>query len=312
MELKNSSRVSLFSLSGLEDETKETKHFLFSVTLICYLLIVLINLTLILTILQEKSLHEPMYIFLCNLCINALYGTAGFYPKFLSDLLSGHDVISYEGCFLQAFVIYSNVLCDYSILTVMAFDRYVAICRPLQYHSIMTNQAVVKFIVFPWVPPLLCEGVLIFLSQRLNLCGSNIEKFYCANWSIARLSCSSTIVNNVVGYIVIFVYLAHVFFILYSYIKLIRTCLKSTENRRKFMQTCLPHLFSLTNVTVAVFFDVMYSRYGSNNIPQRLRNFLALEFLVIPPLLNPIIYGIQLTKLRHALLRMHKKVNEVT
>ncbi|XP_061072411.1 olfactory receptor 52D1-like [Conger conger] len=310
MALKNTTHFSLFTLSGLQEETKESRYVLFSVTLICYFLIVLINVTLIFTILQEKSLHEPMYIFLCNLCINGLYGTIGFYPKFLYDLLAEDHVISYNGCYLQAFVIYSNVLCDYSILTVMAYDRYVAICRPLEYHSVMTNQAVVKFIVFPWVPPLLCESVSIFLNHRLTLCGASIEKVYCANWSIAKLSCSSNVANNVVGYTVLLVYFVHVVFILYSYVNLIKTCLKSREDRHKFLQTCLPHFFALTNMSIALLFDLLYSRYGSSSIPQGLQNFLAVEFLVIPPLLNPVIYGIQLTKLRYSLLRMHRKVKE--
>ncbi|XP_061072410.1 olfactory receptor 52K1-like [Conger conger] len=306
MMTKNTTNF-VFTLSGFEDETKETKHVIFSVAFICYFLIVFINVTLILTILQDKSLHEPMYFFLCNLCINALYGTMGFYPKFLSDLHSGYNVISYEGCLLQAFVIYSTVVCDYSILAVMAYDRYVAICRPLEYHSIMTNQAVVKFLVLSWFPPLLCQGILIFLIYRLILCRSNIENLFCSNWAIVRLSCYSTTVNNVVGYIEVFVYAGHVIYIITSYVRLIRICLKSTENRSKFM----PHLLALINVTLSILFDAMYSRYGSRNISSGQRYFLAIEFLAFPPLFNPIIYGIQLTKLRHALLGIHRKRNRV-
>ncbi|XP_035240289.1 olfactory receptor 5K1-like [Anguilla rostrata] len=300
--MENSSHASFFSLSGLEDETKETRYVLFTATFITYFLIAFINMVLIVTILQEKSLHEPMYIFLGNLCINALYGTIGFYPKFLYDLISENHVISYAGCFLQIFVIYSSVMCDYSILTVMAYDRYVAICKPLQYHCIMTNQTVVKFIIFSWTPPFLLMSIVIFLSQRLTLCGSHIEKLYCENWSIARLSCFSTTVNNAVGYFIIIVYFGHMLSILYSYVKLIRTCFKSAENRRKFVQTCLPHFLALINVSVALLFDLMYSRYGSRDIPKGLRNFLALEFLIIPPILNPVIYGVQLTKVRKKIL----------
>ncbi|XP_061072409.1 olfactory receptor 52K1-like [Conger conger] len=310
MALKNTTHLSLFTLSGLQDETKESRYVLFSVTLFCYFLIVLINVTLIFIILQEKSLHEPMYIFLCNLCINGLYGTIGFYPKFLYDLLAEDHVISYNGCYLQAFVIYSNFLCDYSILTVMAYDRNVAICRPLEYHSVMTNQ-IVKFVVFPWIPPLFCMGILMFLSHRLTLCGSKIEKLYCANWPIVRLSCSSNTLDSVAGYFVIVVYIIHILFIVYSYINLIRTCLNSTENRGKFLQTCLPHLFSLTNVTIAILFELMHNRYGSRDLPRRLLNFLAMEFLVIPPLLNPLIYGLQLTKIRRTVLGKCRKQNGV-
>ncbi|XP_036393546.1 olfactory receptor 6N1-like [Megalops cyprinoides] len=312
MAIGNVSSVTLFTLSGLEAQTKENKYLLFIFILLYYFLIVFINVTLIFTILRERTLHEPMYLFLCNLCINGLYGTAGFYPKFLSDLLSDHHVISYAGCLLQVFVIYSSVPSDYSILTVMAFDRYLAICRPLEYNSIMTNQTVVKLVIFSWIPPFFCLIVAVLLTHRLTLCGSHIDKLYCDNWSIVKLSCFSTMVNNVVGIVIMVVYFSHMLLILWSYIKLIRTCLTSTEGRRKFMQTCFPHLLTLINVTVALLFDVLYSRYGSSDLQLSLRNFLALEYMIIPPLFNPIIYGIQLTKIRNAVLGNIKKHNSIS
>ena len=311
MELNNATDVSLFTLSGLQDQSKDIKYVIFSVILFCYFLIVVINITLIVTIIQEKSLHEPMYIFLCNLCMNGLYGTSGFYPKFLYDLLSEQHLISYTGCFLQVFVIYHSVKCDFSILAVMAFDRYVAICKPLEYHSIMTWRTIGKLIVICWFPPFVCECTVVFMSKRLTLCGSHIDKLYCENWSIVRLSCYSITLNNMVGYIIILTYVGHVVFIFQSYIELIKTCLKSAEGRHKFMQTCLPHFISLINVTVALLFDLMYTRYGSRDMLQGLRNFMALEFLVIPPILNPLIYGMQVTKVREAVLRIYMKGKSV-
>ncbi|KAM4608663.1 olfactory receptor 4E1-like [Polymixia lowei] len=203
--------------------TVEHRLTLFSLTLLWYLLILLVNVALIVTIIQDKNLHEPMYILLCNLCINALYGTAGFYPKFLLDLLSPH-VISYAACLLQAFVMYSFACGDLSLLSVMAYDRYVAICRPLEYHSVMTRQ------------------------------------------------------------------------------RLFQTCANSVENRRKFMETCVPHLISLVTFLVTIVFDVMYMRFGSKDVHQMLQNFIAIEFLIIPPVMNPLIYGFKLTKIRKRFL----------
>ncbi|XP_048122896.1 olfactory receptor 6N1-like [Alosa alosa] len=118
----------------------------FLLAFVSYILIITVNLTLILTVIMEKSLHEPMYIFLSNLCLNSLYGTVGFYPKCLLDLLSDTHTITYSWCLLQVYVIYSSVLCEISNITVMSFDRYVAICRPLQYHSILTPHAVLKLL----------------------------------------------------------------------------------------------------------------------------------------------------------------------
>ncbi|XP_067307680.1 olfactory receptor 52L1-like [Pseudorasbora parva] len=304
--LENVSSVLVFTLSGL-NETMENRFVFFSFTALFYPLMVFCNVTVIFTIIRNEKLHEPMYVFLCNLCVNGLFGTSGFYPKFMYDLLAQDHVISYIGCLIQIFVIYSYALCDFSTLTVMAYDRYVAICRPLEYHSIMTNQMVLKCILFCWLAPFLCMSVLIILISRLTLCASTIDKLYCEIWAVAKLSCFSTTVNNVFGYIVILSYFGHAVFIFCSYIHLIKKCIKSIEGRHKFMQTCVPHLLSLINVTVALLFDVLYSRYGSKNVPQGVRNFMALEFLLVPPILNPLIYGLNLTTVRQQVMRMFFK-----
>lgn len=245
-----------------------------------------------------------MYIFLGSLCVNGLYGATGFYPRFLSDLLSDVHLISNVGCFAQIFVIYSNAKTDYSILVVMAYDRYVAICRPLEYHSVMSKQNIVLLLGLFWIVPLCCETFVIILSSRLELCGSHIDKVYCENWSVVKLACGSTTVNDIVGLFMILFYFCHALLIASSYMQLVKTTIKTTEGRKKFIHTCLPHLCCLFNVTASLLFDVMYSRYGSVSIPQHVRNFMAIQFLIITPLLNPIIYGLNLTKIRNT-LRMY-------
>ncbi len=305
-QLENESSFLVFKLSGL-NETMENRYVFFSFTALFYPLMFFCNVTVIFTIISHKKLHEPMYLFICNLCVNGLFGTAGFYPKFMYDLLSYDHVISYVGCMIQIFVIYSSALCDFSTLTVMAYDRYVAICRPLEYHSVMTNQRVLQCILFCWLTPFLCMSVLIILIARLTLCGSTIEKLYCEIWAVAKLSCFSTTLNNVFGYIVILAYFGHAVLIFCSYIHLIKKCRKSIESRNKFIQTCVPHLLSLINVTTALLFDVLYSRYGSKNLPQGVRNFMALEFLLMPSILNPLIYGVNLKTVRQQVIRLFFK-----
>ncbi|XP_071382739.1 olfactory receptor 1D2-like [Centroberyx affinis] len=299
--MKNVSVVTLFTLSGL-NYTVEHRVTLFSLTLLCYLIIWIVNVILILTIIVDRSLHEPMYIFLCNLCINGLYGTAGFYPKFLKDLLSPSHVISYAGCLLQSFVIHSSTGGDISILALMAYDRYVAICRPLMYHSFMTKQRVSLLVFFSWVLPLYCMLINTIAVSQYKLCGSHIHKLYCSKWLIGKLACSTYIVSSSIAYFNMFFYFGHIVFIVWSYIYLIRTCVKSQKNRGKFMQTCVPHLISLFIYSVVVLFDVMYTRFGSRNFSQSLQNFIAIEFLLIPPVMNPLIYGLKLTKIRNRFL----------
>ncbi|XP_066556101.1 olfactory receptor 52J3-like [Amia ocellicauda] len=304
--MQNSSNITVFTLHGL-NETASHRYVFFAFTLLAYLLICLLNLTLIITIIIEKTLHEPMYIFLCNLCVNGLYGTAGLYPKLLSDFLSDSHVISYTGCFLQIFVIYSSDVCELTILTLMAYDRYVAICKPLQYHSIMTSLTMSKFLLISWILPICETTIPIFLTIRLPLCRSDINRLYCDTWSVIKLSCVDTTINTVYVYIAILFNLFATLFIIYSYIHIVRACIKSSEERSKFMQTCLPHLISLINFIIANLFDVLYSRYGSMNMPKALHNFMAVEFLLIPPLLNPLIYGLKLSQIHRRVMRVFSR-----
>ncbi|XP_062287293.1 olfactory receptor 6N1-like [Scomber scombrus] len=296
--MTNTSSIVVFSLSGFS-ATVNYRVTLFSLTLLCYCVILLVNVSLILTIILDRNLHEPMYICVCTLCINGLYGTAAFYPRFAFDLLSDIHVISYSGCLLQVFVIYSYATIDYSILALMAYDRYVAICRPLEYHFVMSERRTAVLVSLSWLVPLCAEVLVISLASTLKLCGSNIQKLYCENWSIVKLACSTTIVNDIIGLIFISFYCGHVLFIVCSYMRVVKSALKSTEGRRKFMQTCVPYFLCLLNVTAALLFDVMYSRYGSASVPQSVKNFMAIQFLMIPPILNPFIYGLILTKIRY-------------
>ncbi len=232
------------------------------------------------------------------MCINGVYGASGFYPKILSDLILDSYVISSHMCALQTFVIYSSLLFEFTILTVMSYDRYIAICNPLDYHSKLTKNTCVKLIMFSWIFPKSLLAATVLLSMLRPFCKYHIDKLYCDNWSIVKLSCVSSFVNNVFGYAFTVVFCSFIFFIIVSYIKLIFACKASLENRRKFWQTCLPHIFSLINFTIAMLFDAMYSRYGANDISESLRNFLALELVIVPPIFNPLIYGLNIRAVR--------------
>ncbi|XP_034041936.1 olfactory receptor 49-like [Thalassophryne amazonica] len=280
----NVSVITVFTLTRL-NFTFEEKIALFSFSLLWYLLILLLNGSIIIAIIMDKNLHEPMYIILCNFCINTLYGTVGFYPKFLLDLLSSH-VILCAGCMLQGFVIHSAKACDFSILTLMAYDRYVAICRPLQYHSFMTKQRVFLLVFFFWL---------------VVLCGSHINRIYCVNWMIASLACSPPKVHIAVEYFIIMFYVCHIWLIFISYVYLIRTCLSSKNSWRRFMQTCLPHFICLFIFLFSLLLDLFYMRFGSKDLSQDLSNLMAMEFLFIPPVVYPLIYGLKLTKIRKKL-----------
>ncbi|XP_033990505.1 olfactory receptor 6B2-like [Trematomus bernacchii] len=301
--MDNVSVVKMFILSGL-NETNNYRLTLFTFTLLYYCVIFFLNISLILIIILDENMHEPMYILLCSFCINGLYGTTGFFPKFLLDLLTSSQQISYEGCLLQAFVMYSFACCDLSILAVMAYDRYLAICRPLHYHSVMSKRRLSQLICFSWLTPFCIFSVNVLLTSRLKLCRFKIQRIFCVNWMIVKLACSDadTLSNNIAAYITIVIYVFHGIFTIWTYMHLVKTCVRSKEDRVKFMQTCVPHLTSLVIFILAMFFDLMYMRFGSRDIPQSLQNLIAIEFLLISPVINPLIYGFKLTKIRNRIL----------
>ncbi|XP_049451099.1 olfactory receptor 1P1-like [Epinephelus fuscoguttatus] len=308
--MDNASVVTFFRLSGLNYRMQH-RIILFVLTLLCYSVIWIVDIVVIMTITVDRKLHEPMYIFLCNLCISGLYGTAGFYPKFLMDLLSTTHVISYAGCLLQSFVLHSSSGSDLSILAVMAYDRYVAICHPLMYHSVMTTQRISLLVAFSWLLPLLCMFTNTMTIFQSKLCSSHIPKLYCSNSLIDKLACSASIANTSIAHVNIAIYVVHFFFLLWSYMCLVRTCLTSQQGRKKFMQTCIPHLVSLISFAFAVLFDLMYTRFGSRMSSQGLQNFMAINVFLIPPVLNPLVYGLTLTKIHSRVLGFIQERKEI-
>ncbi|XP_029968205.1 olfactory receptor 6C1-like [Salarias fasciatus] len=301
--IDNVTAVRAFTLLGI-NETMNYRATVFAMTLLYYSVILIVNISLVTIIIFDENLHEPMYILLASFCVNGLYGASGFYPRFLVDLLSSTQDISYEGCLLQAFVMYSFASCELSILAVMAYDRYLAICRPLHYRSLMTKRRLRHLISFSWLTPFCIFSISIILTSRLKLCESQIKRLFCINWLIVQLACADAdmLANNIVSYATIIIYLLHGFFIIWTYMHLIRTCVKSKEDRVKFMQTCVPHVISLLLFLVVMLFDLMYMRFGSRDLHPSTKNFMGMVFLIIPPILNPLIYGFKLGKIRTRIL----------
>ncbi|KAM9820292.1 uncharacterized protein ACB057_000900 [Neosynchiropus ocellatus] len=296
--MENNSQI-VFALHGL-NSTPFQRQVCFSFALAAYVLTIFVNAILVITVCVEAALHQPLYIFLSSLCLNGLLGASSFYPKLLHDLLADAHVVSYVGCLLQMTFTYSYIFCEFCTLTVMAYDRYVAICKPLQYHSVMTTQKVAQLLLFCWTFPVLEALVGMVLTARLPLCGRHIHKLFCTNWEVVKLSCTDTTVNNIYGFVLTVSHAAQAVLILLSYAHLVRASLRSCSDRRKVAQTCLPHLVALLVFTTMLVFDSMFSRYGGKL--QALQNMLAAEYLVVPPLINPIIYGINLQQIRTRVL----------
>ncbi|XP_044140139.1 olfactory receptor 52K1-like [Bufo gargarizans] len=273
-----------------------------------YILIIITNGGVIITITTHKALQEPMYILICALCFNALLGSSAFFPGLFRNLLYNVYTISYGACILQIFCIYVYVKIEMSTLTVMAFDRYVCICNPLRYNIIMSLPMVYKFIAAICCYSVSLMIVHIMLTVRLPLCGTVILKIYCDNWSVVRLSCIDTSINNIYGlFVTFFTQIIMLSLILVSYIYILQACSKaSQEVISKAMNTCVPQVITTINFVTDVLFEVFFYRYVSRIIPYEVRTFISVYGLLMPFILNPLIYGLKMTELRVRIFKLFK------
>ncbi|XP_040901912.1 olfactory receptor 142-like [Toxotes jaculatrix] len=295
----NSTRVSYFTLAAYFD-TGLLKYLYFVIVMSLYIATVGSNVLLIVVICVNRSLHEPMYLFLCSLFVNELYGSTGLFPFLLVQILSDVHTVSASLCFLQVYCLYTYANVEFCNLAVMSYDRYLSICYPLQYNSRMTFHKVTMLMALIWVFPFIEVAVMIFLTVPLQLCGNIISKVYCDNYSIVKLSCSDTTVNNVYGLVyTCAIVAAVVVLILYTYMRILKVCFSgSKQTRQKAVSTCTPHLASLLNFCLGGFFEILQSRFDMSSVPIMLRIFLSLYFLTCQPLFNPVIYGLRLYKIR--------------
>ncbi|KAM9346905.1 olfactory receptor 6N1-like [Symphorus nematophorus] len=311
MKSNNSLNPAYFQLTLFADYGP-LRYLFFILSLLIYMTIISANLVIILTVCLEKSLHQPMYMFISCLCFNSLYGSAGFFPRFLMDILSDSHLISRPSCFIQIYVIYTYIGHELTLLTVMAYDRLVAICQPLHYQSKMTFKMVQYLLIFAWLSPAFAIGLCIYLSSRLPLCGNKLHRLFCSNWSVAKLSCVDTILNNIIGqFISLSSFFISLFFVLYTYLQILLVCRRSSSVfRGKALQTCLPHIVTFVMYLFSLLFEFLFNRFEAQKMNPILAIALSLEYLILPPINNPLVYGLILPQIKGAIFR-YLKINKI-
>lgn len=187
-------------IMGKIDLSSEGKYLTVLIGSLVYLFTLFGNLSLLAVIAFNRNLHGPMYLFLFNLSINDLIGISAMIPRVMSYVLSEDMHITYPACLIQAFCIHMYGGATLLILSIMSFDRYIAICHPLRYHSIMNKNTVVSLIASAWLIDFLLVGILFGLTLRFPVCKTVIVNIYCDNVSLLRLTCATdTTVNNLYG-----------------------------------------------------------------------------------------------------------------
>ncbi|XP_068441888.1 olfactory receptor 4B13-like [Clinocottus analis] len=297
--MMNFTQVPYFTLAAYVDSGL-FKYVCFMIIMFLYVVIVFSNVLLIVVICVNRSLHEPMYLFLCSLFVNELFGSTGLFPFLLVQILSDIHTVSPPFCFLQIYCVYTYGNIELVNLAVMSYDRYLAICLPLQYNTLMTYEKVATLIAVMWLLIFLENGCTLILIVPLQLCGNIINKVYCDNYSVVKLACYDTSVNNVYGlFVSAFAIFCPLILIFYSYMRILRVCFSGCkQTRQKAVSTCTPHLASLINFSFGACFEIIQSRFNMNGVPNILRIFVSLYFLTCPPLFNPLMYGLNLSKIR--------------
>ena len=284
----------------------ELRYLFFALVLLLYAAVLLLNGSLVLVIGVSRSLHQPMYLLLCSLFVSELYGSTALFPFLLLQILSDLHTVSAPFCFLQIFCLYSYVHVQFCSLAAMSYDRYVAICCPLQYQQRVSGSRVLLAVLVLWLYSFLKCVVTLALSVRLQRCGVAINSLYCLNYLVVKLSCSDTSVNNIYGLVgMVVTVLLPLVLILFSYLRILQVCFSGGgQARQRAVSTCSPHLASLLNFSFGCCFTTLQSRFDTTSVPSVLQLVLSLYFLLIQPLLNPVLHGLRLSHVRRLCRRL--------
>ncbi|XP_062289055.1 olfactory receptor 8G17-like [Scomber scombrus] len=292
-------------LEGL-NVSKDSMYPLFLFLFFSYLFIIVANVGITLIVFIDKTLHQPMYILFCNLSVNDILGNSLLEPRLLVNLLRppSERIISYYECVAQAFTTHMFSTTAHTILMIMAFDRYVAICNPLRYAVIMTNKMLIKLTVSAWGVAFVLVGILLGLTIRLNRCRTLMRSMYCNNAALFKLSCESVFINNVYGLtFTVVLFTSSIGSMVLTYTRIMVVCLTSKNKslNSKALKTLSTHLV----VYLILLFSGM-SIITLHRFPQltESRKLVAILYHIIPGSLNPIIYGMQSKEIRRFLSKL--------
>nr|XP_033803714.1 olfactory receptor 52K1-like [Geotrypetes seraphini]XP_033803715.1 olfactory receptor 52K1-like [Geotrypetes seraphini]XP_033803716.1 olfactory receptor 52K1-like [Geotrypetes seraphini]XP_033803717.1 olfactory receptor 52K1-like [Geotrypetes seraphini]XP_033803718.1 olfactory receptor 52K1-like [Geotrypetes seraphini]XP_033803721.1 olfactory receptor 52K1-like [Geotrypetes seraphini]XP_033803722.1 olfactory receptor 52K1-like [Geotrypetes seraphini]XP_033803723.1 olfactory receptor 52K1- len=292
----------------------EAFHILISLPFCSVYIIALIgNATLLYIIKVEASLHEPMYIFLSMLSVIDLVLSTSIAPKMLAIFWFNSRDIDFYACLTQMFFLHSFAIMESALLLAMALDRYVAICKPLRYASILTNQVIIKIGVAALIRAVALMTPLPFLVKRFPYCRSNIvHHTYCEHMAVVKLACANTTFNNIYGIIVaLFIVGLDLLFIILSYVWILRAVfrLASKEARLKALSTCASHISAILIFYVPVVLSSVVHRFGQKVAPH-IHILLANTYLLLPPMINPIVYGVKTKQIRERVLNLFYRKSE--
>ncbi|KAM8975726.1 LOW QUALITY PROTEIN: olfactory receptor 52D1-like [Pelodytes ibericus] len=308
MEMFNSSssQPEYFILKGIPG--LESSHLLLSIPFCSMYILALVGNAILNVIATNENLHQPMCVFLALLAITDVFLCSCTIPKTLAIFWFHSHEISFNGCLTQIFFIHFLFGLESAILLIMAYDRYIAICLPLSYSTKLTN-SFIRTLVFLAITRTFCMMTpVVFLLKRLPYLQSNvIQHTYCEHMAMARLATANIQVNVVYGMTIIFLSPGiDLILILVSYFVIIKVVLRlpSTEARFKAFNTCVSHICVIFLFYVPAFFSFIVHRVGHTFISLQAHILLANLYVLVPPVMNPVIYGVKTKEIRQRVAKM--------
>ncbi|XP_077696488.1 olfactory receptor 51G2-like [Eretmochelys imbricata] len=299
----------VFLLSGISGQ--EDVHLWISIPFcLMYVISIVGNSVILFIIKTEPSLHEPMYIFLSMLAITDLGLSIATIPTILGIYLFNSREISPDACFAQLFFIHSLSFIESSVLLSMAFDRFIAICDPLRYVSILTPLRIAKMGLVLVLRAVALAFPLPFLLKRFRYCQANVlSHSYCLHQKVMKLACSDITVNSIYGlFIIVSTVGLDSLLILLSYVMILKTVLSITSHTESLraLSTCISHVCAVLIFYIPVIGLSVIHRFG-NSSSHFFQILLGYVYLLVPPLMNPIVYSMKSKHLRARIIRVFVK-----
>uniref|UniRef100_A0A8C6HNI8 Olfactory receptor n=1 Tax=Mus spicilegus TaxID=10103 RepID=A0A8C6HNI8_MUSSI len=302
MKRVNHSVTSEFVFLGLTNSWN-IQLLLFLLSSVLYVASMMGNCLIIFTVASDPQLHSPMYFLLSNLSFIDIGISSATSPKMIYDLFKKNKVISFRGCIIQIFFVHAIGGVEMVLLIAMAFDRYVAICKPLHYLTMMSPQMCIFFLITAWVVGLMHSVIQLVFIVNLPLCGQLLDSFYCDLPQFIKLACMDTYrLELMVSISSGFMSVAFFFILIISYVVIIFTVLKhSSSGSYKALSTLSAHV-----TVVVLFFGPAIFFYTWPSSSTHLDKFLALFDAVVTPFLNPVIYTLRNQEMKMAMRRVFR------
>ncbi|XP_061447903.1 olfactory receptor 14A16-like [Rhineura floridana] len=306
--MANQSTVTAFLLMGFSNDRDE--QILYFVMFLCIYLIALVgNFLIIIAVALNPEFHTPMYFFLVNLSLTDIGYITVTIPKSMASSLTDNRLISFAGCVAQVFFFQAFAGSELALLTIMAYDRYVAICHPLQYQLIMNWNACTQMAAASWISTLIHASLQTSVTFTLDFCRSNIIGLYfCDIPQLIKISCTNTKVNQILIFVIaipVDLFCVGIIFASYGYIFSAVMRIPSVQGRYKAFSTCTPHLTVFSLFVTTAWFSYLRPKTLSSPIVDLVS---AVLYTVLQPVLNPIIYSLRNKDIQEAVWKIPKKI----